>query len=72
MRLRTNGVNRTEYHCGAATSPSPSPMPAARPAGLIRAIAATIRTGLARGDDPAASKERTRCAEAAGLPLTLW
>ena len=72
MRLGTNAVNRTEYHCGAATSPVPSPMSAARPAGLIRAIAAADRTGIARGDDPDRIEERIRCAEAAGLPLILW
>ncbi|WP_236603669.1 MULTISPECIES: hypothetical protein [Rhodococcus] len=42
------------------------------PAGRIRAVAAAIRTGLARGDDPDSIEERIRCAEAAGLPLMLW
>jgi hypothetical protein len=42
------------------------------PAGRTRAIAAAIRTGLARGDDPDNIEELIRCAEAAGLPLTLW
>ncbi|QQZ19445.1 hypothetical protein [Rhodococcus sp. 21391] len=34
--------------------------------------AAGIRAGLANGDDPDSVEERIRCAEAAGLPLTLW
>ncbi|PQP12598.1 hypothetical protein C5613_42760 [Rhodococcus opacus] len=36
----------------------------------VRAVAAAIRTSLARGDDPDSIEERIRCAEAAGLPLT--
>ena len=56
--------------CAAATSPVSSPMSAAcRP---TRAIAAAIRTGLARGEAIEEIEERIRCAEAAGLPLTLW
>ncbi|MFD7008105.1 hypothetical protein [Rhodococcus jostii] len=38
------------------------------PAGRTRAIADAIRTGLAGNED----NERIRCAEAGGLPLTLW
>ncbi|EID77336.1 hypothetical protein W59_23945 [Rhodococcus opacus RKJ300 = JCM 13270] len=40
------------------------------PTGRTRAIAAAIRTGLARGDDPDNIEELIRCAEAAGLSMS--
>jgi hypothetical protein len=71
MRLGTNAVNRTEYHLRRRNLASPL-ADVRGPAGRIRAVAAAIRTGLAHGDDPDSIEERIRCAEAAGLPLTLW
>ena len=71
MRLGTNAVNRTECHLRRRNLASPL-ADVRGPAGRIRAVAAAIRTGLARGDDPDSIEERVRCAEAAGLPLTLW
>ena len=73
---------RVSFHDGFPTDRRPivgekrnlaSPLADVRgPAGRIRAVAAAIRTGLARGDDPDRIEERIRCAEAAGLSLTLW
>ncbi|OUS94513.1 hypothetical protein CA951_18460 [Rhodococcus sp. NCIMB 12038] len=71
MRLGTNAVNRTEYHLRRRNLSSPL-ADVRGPAGRIRAVAAAIRTGLARSDDTDSIEERIRCAEAAGLPLTLW
>jgi hypothetical protein len=69
MRLGTNAVNRTEYHLRRRNLASPL-ADVRGPAGRTRAIA--IRTGLAGGADSDGVEERIRCAEAAGLPLTLW
>ncbi len=71
MRLGTNTVNRTEYHLRRRNLASPL-ADVRGPAGRIRAVAAAIRTGLACGDEADSIEERIRCAEAAGLPLTLW
>jgi hypothetical protein len=71
MRLGTNAVNRTEYHLRRRNIASPL-SDVRGPAGRTRAIAAAIRTGLVRGEEPDSIEERIRCAEAAGLPLTLW
>uniref|UniRef100_UPI00146C68FE hypothetical protein n=1 Tax=Rhodococcus opacus TaxID=37919 RepID=UPI00146C68FE len=70
MRLGTNTVNRTEYLRRRNLA---SPLSDVRgPAGRTRAIAAAIRTGLTCGEDQNSIEQRIRCAEAAGLPLTLW
>ncbi|SEC85278.1 hypothetical protein SAMN04490239_5718 [Rhodococcus koreensis] len=71
MRLGTNTVNRTEYHLRRRNLASPL-SDVRGPGGRIRAVAAAIRTGIGRGDDTNRIEERIRCAEAAGLPLTLW
>ncbi|MGY4784674.1 hypothetical protein ACVH9Z_32875 [Rhodococcus opacus] len=71
MRLGTNAVNRSEYHLRRRNLASPL-ADVRGSSGRSRAIAAAIRTGLARGDDPDSIEERIRRAEAAGLPLTLW
>ena len=71
MRLGTNRSNRNEYDLRRRNLASPL-ADVRGPAGRTRAIAAAIRTGLARGDDPDSIEELIRCAEAAGLPLTLW
>ncbi|TQC41620.1 hypothetical protein EEB14_53715 [Rhodococcus sp. WS4] len=66
MRL---GTNRNEYDLRRRSLASPL-ADVRGPAGRTRAAA--IRTGLLRGDDPDSIEELIRCAEAAGLPLTLW
>jgi hypothetical protein len=71
LRLGTNAVNRTEYHLRRRNLASPL-ADVRGSAGRTRAIATAIRTGLVRGEDPDSIEERIRCAEAAGLPLTLW
>ncbi|MEU2004531.1 hypothetical protein ACH47B_26370 [Rhodococcus sp. NPDC019627] len=71
LRLGTNAVNRTEYHLRRRNLASPL-ADVRGPAGRTRAIAAAIRTGLRRGEDSESIEQRIRCAEAAGLPLTLW
>lgn len=71
MRLGTNTVNRTEYHLRRRNLASPL-SDVRGPAGRTRAIATVIRTGLACGEATHRIEERIRCAEAAGLPLTLW
>ncbi|MBV6757364.1 hypothetical protein JWS13_05700 [Rhodococcus pseudokoreensis] len=71
MRLGANAVNRTEHQLRRRDLASPL-ADVCGPAGRTRAIAAAIRTGLARGDDPDSIEELIRCAEAARLPLTLW
>ncbi|WP_338051868.1 hypothetical protein [Rhodococcus koreensis] len=81
----TSPVAPTPHTCGWGPTPSTapnatyarrnlaSPLADVRgPAGRTRAIAAAIRTGLACGEATDRIEERIRCAEAAGLPLTLW
>ncbi|PBC53884.1 hypothetical protein CJ177_32555 [Rhodococcus sp. ACPA1] len=71
MRLGTNAVNRTECHLRRRNLASPL-ADVRGPAGRIRAVAAAVRTGLSRGHTTKQIEERIRCAEDAGLPLTLW
>ncbi|AHK31568.1 hypothetical protein Pd630_LPD04355 [Rhodococcus opacus PD630] len=71
MRLGTNAVNRTECHLRRRNLASPL-ADVRGPAGRIRAVAAAVRTGLSRGHTTNQIEERIRCAEDAGLPLTLW
>jgi HNH endonuclease len=71
MRLGTNATNRFEY-VTRRRKPA-NPLADVRgAAGRTRAIAATIRTGLANHEDAASIERRILNAEAAGLPLTLW
>ncbi|OUS97245.1 hypothetical protein [Rhodococcus sp. NCIMB 12038] len=71
LRLGTNAVNRTEYFLRRRNLASPL-ADVRGSAGRTRAISAAIRTGLAHGDSVEGIEERIRCAEVAGLPLTLW
>lgn len=71
MRLGTNATNRAEYY---ARRHNPySPLADIRgTAGRTRAIAAAVRSGLARNEDAASIERRIHDAEQAGCPLTLW
>ncbi|WP_306454270.1 hypothetical protein [Rhodococcus sp. ACS1] len=71
MWLGTNAVNRTEYHLRPPQPRQPA-CRCPRPGRTDPRIAAAIRTGLACGEATDRIEERIRCAEAAGLPLTLW
>ncbi|KAF0966033.1 hypothetical protein MLGJGCBP_00800 [Rhodococcus sp. T7] len=63
MRLATNVVIRTEYHLCRRNLASPFADVRGH-AGRTRAIAAAIRTGLARGDDPDSIDRSSSGAEA--------
>lgn len=71
MRLGTAGENNTEW--AARRSDPISPLADVRgAAGRARAIAQTIREGLAAGEDAAAIEHRIAVAIDEGRPLTLW
>lgn len=71
MRLGNNATNRAEYTLRRRNVRSPL-SDVRGSAGRSRAIADTVRAGLAAGEGPASINTRIRVAEDAGLPLALW
>ena len=71
MRLGTNATNRFEYLTLRRNLTNPL-ADVRGAAGRTRAIAATIRAGLANHEDAADVERRILDAQNAGIPLTLW
>lgn len=71
MRLGTNATNRFEYLTRRRNLANPL-ADVRGPAGRARAIAATIRAGLANNEDAGVIERRILDAQNEGNPLTLW
>ncbi|MGU3585215.1 MULTISPECIES: hypothetical protein [Rhodococcus] len=71
MRLGTNAINRAEYELRRRNARSPL-ADVRGSAGRSRAIAVTVREGLAAGESRHQIEARIAAAEAAGIPFTLW